>query len=140
MQFIVDAPNRNAWFRIETEAEAETESRELNHAVEKYFRREREKALTSYQPTSQSFIERDIGLSAHVARAMPLFLTLRASDGTPLATAMLPPDGKDDPDFRIIIVGHSNADPYPAEGEAIEALGKHYGLALDRARCFPYAR
>jgi hypothetical protein len=112
----------------------------MSHAVEKYFRREREKALTSYQPTSASFIERDIGLKAHVARAMPLFVTLRDREGTPLATGMLPPEGKDDDAFKIIIVGSSNGDPYPKEGEAIEALGKHFGLSLDRARCFPYGR
>jgi hypothetical protein len=140
MQFIADAPNRRTWFRIETEAEAEAESRDMNHAVEKYFRREREKASNSYQPSTQSFIERDIGLKSHLERAMAVFLTLRTNDGTPLATAMLPPEGKDDPNFRIIIVGPSNADPYPAEAESIDALGKHYGLTLDRARCFPYAK
>ena len=25
-------------------------------------------------------------------------------------------------------------------GDAIEALGRHYGLTLDRHRCFPYRR
>jgi hypothetical protein len=40
----------------------------------------------------------------------------------------------------MIIVGPSNADPYPGQGDAIAALGKHFGLTLDRERCFPYGR
>jgi hypothetical protein len=140
MQFVCDAGGGKTWFRIETEAEALTESSVMSHAVEKYFRREREKAQAAWAPTTQSFIERDIGLAAHLSRAMPLFLTLRDNEGNPLATAMLPPEGKDDASFRIIIVGATNADPYPSQGEAIEALGKQFGLTLDRARCFPYGR
>ena len=140
MEFVCDAIDGKTWFRLETEAEAAAESDLMKHAVEKYFRREREKAVQSYLPAQPSSIERDIGLGAHVARAMPIFLTLRNRDGAPLATAMLPPRGEDDQQFRIIIVGTSNGDPYPAEGESIAALGKHFGLALDRARCFPYGR
>lgn len=135
-----DAPAGKAWFRIETEAEAVRESEEMNHAVEKYFRREREKAVQLYRPTSTNFIERDIGLAAHLKRTMPLFVTLRDSEGHGLATAMLPPQGEDDANFRFIIVGRTNNDPYPAEADAIAALGKHYGLTLPRDRCFPYAR
>lgn len=140
MQYVCDAPDGKTWFRIETESEAQGESDAMNHAVEKYFRREHEKALQAYQPATTSFIERDIGLKAHVAKTTPLFLTLRDREGTPLATAMLPPEGKDDDAFKIIIVGPANSDPYPKEGEAIVALGKHLGLTLDRARCFPYGR
>lgn len=138
MQFICDAPGGKTWFRIETEGEAEQESALMNHAVARYFRREWEKAAQSYQPASARLIERDIGLKAHIARTMAVFLTLRDREGTALATAMLPPGGKDDPQFRIIIVGPANADPYPKEGEAIAALGRHYGLSLTRERCFPY--
>src|SRR5262245_52521556 len=140
MEFVCDAVGGKTWFRLETEAEAATESDLMKHAVEKYFRREREKAVQSYQPAQPSSIERDIGLKSHVTRAMPVFLTLRDRAGTPLATAMLPPLGQDDRQFRIIIVGPANGDPYPVEGESIEALGKHFGLTLDRARCFPYGR
>jgi hypothetical protein len=140
VEFICDAPGGKAWFRMETEAEATQESAAMNHAVEKYFRREREKALQSYKPTSQNYIERDIGLNAHIARAMPLFLTLRSREGHALATAMLPPQAKDDPSFRIIIVGPANADPYAEQGEAITALAAHTGLTLDREGCFPYGR
>jgi hypothetical protein len=71
---------------------------------------------------------------------MPVFLTLRDSDGKPLATAMLPPTGRSDPAFTPVIVGYANGDPYSDHGGAIEDLGRHYGLALGRARCYPYRR
>ena len=138
MQFICDAPGRRTWFRIETEAEAAAESEVMRHAVEKYFRREREAAILSYRPAPSTFIERDIGLGPHILRSMPLFLTLRESDGTALATAMLPPGAKDTDGFRSIVVGPANADPFGAHGEAIATLGTHYGLNLTRERCYPY--
>ncbi len=137
MQYVCDAGGRKTWFRLETEVEAAAESEALKHAVEKYFRREKAAAERLYHPTSTHPIERDIGLNAHVARTMPMFLTLREHDGTPVATAMLPPGGKDT-EFRIIIVGAANGDPYPAQADAIAALGKHFGLSLPRERCFPY--
>ena len=140
MRFVVDAPNGKSWFRLETEGEAAQESQLMRHAVEKYFRIEREKAVQSYQPVSRSFIEQDIGLKAHIQRAMPLFLTLRDQDGKAHVTAMLPRDGKTDAGARCIIVGPSNADPYPTESEAIKALGDHFGLTLERERCYPYQR
>jgi hypothetical protein len=138
MQFVCDAPGRRAWFRIETEAEAAAESETMRHAVEKYFRREREAAVQKYQPSATTFIERDIGLAAHVQRTMPMFLTLREHDGTPLATAMLPPQGKDVDGFRMIIVGPSNGDPFAAHDDAIQALARRFGLTLTRELCFPY--
>jgi hypothetical protein len=140
MQFVCDAPVGKTWFRIETEGEAAHESQLMAHAVEKYFRRDREKAVQSYRPVRPNSIERDIGQEAHVQREMPLFLTLRDSEGNALATAMLPPGGKDHGGFRIIVVGRANSDPYPQHAEAIAALGKHFGLTLDRDRCFPYGR
>ncbi len=94
----------------------------MRHAVEKHFRREREKAVESYRPLTTVFIEQDIGKQAHINRAMPLFLTLRDEDGKPLVTAMLPPGGREDPDFTCIVVGPANADPYPQHADAIEAL------------------
>jgi hypothetical protein len=139
MQFICDAPERKAWFRIETEAEAAAESETMRHAVEKYFRRERDAAVRKYQPSpSMSYIERDIGLAAHIQRTMPLFLTLREHDGTPLATAMLPPGGTEDESFRTIIVGPANGDPFGTQVEAIAALGSHFGLSLTHEHCYPY--
>ena len=140
MRYVCDAPGGKTWFRIETEGEAALESDAMNHAVEKYFRLEIEKAKESYQSTSPSFIERDIGLNAHIQRVMPLFLTLRDGEGNALATAMLPPGGRESESFRIIIVSASNADPYPDHEMAIAALGKHFGLSLERDRCFPYQR
>lgn len=140
MRFVVDAPNGKTWFRLETEAEAIRESELMRHAVEKYFRLEYDKAVHSYQPASKTFFEQEIGLKAHVQTEMPLFLTLRDQDGKAHVTAMLPPGGKASPAGRIIIVGASNADPYPAESEAIKALGDHFGLTLNRDRCYPYQR
>lgn len=140
MRYVCDAPGGRTWFRIETEAEAVAESDAMHHAVEKFFRKERDKAAQSYQPPSKTFFEQEIGLKAHLQREMPVFLTLRDSEGTPLVTAMLPPGGRDDRMFRPIVVGPSNADPYPAHGEAIEALAAHFGVALERERCYPYRR
>jgi hypothetical protein len=140
MKFICDAPGGKAWFRIETEAEAQQESDLMQHAVEKYFRRERAKAAQTYQPSAAtSYIEQDIGLNDHIQRQMPFFLTLRDAEGNGLATAMLPPAGQPATSFRIIIVGRANGDPYPSEGEAIGALARQFGLTLDRDSCFPYA-
>lgn len=138
MRFVVDAPNGKSWWRLETEAEAAQESQLMRHAVEKYFCIEREKAKQSFQPASRTFIEQEIGLKAHIQNEMPLFLSLRDENGNPHVTAMLPPGGKGN--SRMIIVGPANADPYPAEGEAIKALGDHFGLSLERDRCYPYQR
>ena len=140
VQFICDAPGGRTWFRIESEGEAVDESRLMQHAVEKYFRRDREKAAASYQSANPRSIERDIGRDAHIQREMPLFLTLRDREGTALATAMLPPGGKNDAGFRFIIVGPNNGDPYLSHEDAITALGTHYDLKLERERCYPYAR
>lgn len=140
VQYVCDAPGRKTWFRIETEGEAAIESQEMNHAVEKYFRAEKEKATQSYKPATTAFIERDIGLNAHILRTMPLFLTLRDAEGKALVTAMLPPGGQEAESFRIIIVGPANSDPYADHEDAIEAVGSHYGIALSRERCFPYQR
>jgi len=125
---------------LETAAEAAAESLGMHHAVEKHFCREMEKATRSFQPASKSFVEQEIGLKAHIQREMPLFLTLRNSEGTALVTAMLPPGGKEDTAFRMVIVGPNNGDPYPEHGPAIEALGRHFGISLERSRCFPYQR
>src|SRR6478735_1708391 len=64
MQYVCDAPKGKTWFRIETEGEAVHESRLMSHTVEKYFRREREKAVQSWRPERPNAIERDIGLEA----------------------------------------------------------------------------
>jgi len=140
MRYICDAPGGGTWFRIETEAEAVSESDLMRHAVEKFFNKEREKAAQSYQPISKVFFEQEIGLKAHIQKTMPLFLTLRDGEGNPLVTAMLPPGGQDDRSFRPIIVGMSNADPYVQHADAIRVLGQHFGMALDRGRCYPYRR
>lgn len=138
MQYVCDAPGGKTWFRIETEAEAALESDLMRHAVEKFFHAEREKAARTYQPPSRTWFEQEIGLKGHLRREMPLFLTLRDGEGNGLATAMLPPGGRDARNFRPIIVGVENRDPYPAHGAAIRVLGAHFGLTLERTRCYPY--
>ena len=138
MRYICDAPGGRTWFALETEGEAEAESDAMRHAVEKYYRREREKATQSFRPRSTVFFEQEIGLKDHIQREMPLFLTLRDEDGAAHATAMIPPGGREERGFRSIIVGPGNADPYAAHADAIRALSEHFGIALDRARCYPY--
>jgi hypothetical protein len=140
MQYVCDAPDGKTWFRIETVEEAAKESALMNHAVEKHFRQQWDTAATSFKPASTVYIEQNIGLKSHVQREMPLFLTLRNSDGDGLATAMLPPTGKDKSGFRIIIVGPGNSDPYTEHDSAIRALGTHFGITLDRDSCYPYQR
>jgi hypothetical protein len=138
MQYVCDAPKGRTWFRIETEAEATAESRLMRHAVEKHFLTAQQRARRTYVPGQG--LERDIGLKGHVARTMPVFLTLRAEDGSGLATAMLPPGPKPSSDFTIIIVGPENADPYADHADAIEALARHFRVPLPRTRCYPYAQ
>ena len=140
MRYVCDAPGGATWFRIETEAEAEAEAALLRHSVDKYFRRYEAAARESYRaPAGAPTFEQAIGLKDHVARAMPLFLTLRSDAGEGLATAMLPPQGRNQVNFRIIVVGPDNSDPYAEHERAIEKLAAHYGLALPREECFPYA-
>lgn len=137
MQFVCDAPG-GTWFRFETEGEAIQESQLMQHAVEKYYRQFADEAARTFVPpaTMRPF-EQKIGLKAHVHRTMPMFLTLRDNEGKGLATAMLPPGGKESRSFRPIIVGPGNSDPYPKHSAAIAALGRHFGLVLDAARCLP---
>jgi hypothetical protein len=138
MEYVCDAPHNLTWFRLMTEGEAVAESLEMRHAVDKHFRRERERAVDTFHPTTTVFIEQDINKEDHIRRAMPCFLTLRDQDGKALVTAMLPPKGR--PGGGCIVVGPGNADPYPEHGEAIAALGRHFQLSLDRSSCYPYRR
>ncbi len=138
MEYVCDAPKDRTWFRLMSEGEAIAESLTMHHAVEKHYRRERERAIDAYQPATTVFIEQDIGKEAYIQRVMPIFLTLRDQDGMALVTAMLPPKGR--PEGTCIVVGRGNADPYPDHGDAIETLGRHFGMTLDRHRCFPYRR
>lgn len=141
MRYVCGAPGGATWFRLETEAEAEAEAALMRHAVDRYFSRCEAMARESYTPpASVASFEQAIGLKDHVARAMPLFLTLRADDGSGLATAMLPPSGGKPAGFSIIIVGPDNADPYAEHAAAIAALGAHFNLELKRENCYPYSR
>lgn len=138
MRFVCDAPAGKAWFQIETEAEAEAEAIAMHHSVAKYFVRCLAAARQSYRPPAGAGIERDIGLKAHISRAMPLFVTLRASDGEGLATAMLPNPDHGAHGGQIIIVGPSNRDPYIDHSDAIAALALHVGYPLPHESCYPY--
>lgn len=141
MRYICDATGGRTWFGIETEAEADAESALMAHAVVRYWRRARAEAVACYAPApSTPAIERDIGLKAHIERTMPRFLTLRDDEGAGLATAMLPPEGAGAGDFRMIVVGPENADPYDGYADDIALLGKRLGLKLPRERCYPYGR
>jgi len=140
MEYVCDAPGDRTWFRLVSEGEAVMESELMRHAVEKYFRREWEKAADSFKPLTTVYIEQEIGKTAHILREMPLFLTLRDDEGTPLVTAMLPAGGRRDRSFGCIIVGPANSDPYKQHADAIEALAEHFDIVLDRARCYPYRR
>lgn len=88
MKYVCDAHGGKTWFRIETEAEAVAESGVMRHNVEKYFCQEKDKATKTFQPPSRVLFEQEIGLSAHIQREMPLFLTLRDAEGNALVTAM----------------------------------------------------
>ena len=81
-----------------------------------------------------------ISLGQFEQLVMTAILTLRDNEGTALVTAMLPPAGQTEREFRPIIVGRGNSDPYPEHGDAIKALARHYGLTLDPGRCYPYRR
>ena len=140
MQYVCDA-GELTWFRLENLGEASMESQAMDHAVERYYRRAYQEAADSYVPPASSAVfERSIGLKDHVMREMPRFLTLRDRDGNALVTAMLPPEGQDLRALRPVIVGHGNSDPYVDHSDAIEALGRHVQLDLDRDVCFPYRR
>ena len=84
MEYVCDAPSDRTWFRLVSEGEAAMESELMRHAVEKYFRREWDKAGENYRPLTSVYIEQDIGKAAHIRREMPLFLTLRDDEGNPL--------------------------------------------------------
>ncbi len=141
MEYVCDAPHNRTWFRLVTEGEAIAESMEMRHAVEKHYRRERERAAEAFHPNTSVFIEQDINKEDHIRRAMPLFLTLRDEEGTALVTAMLPPRARGSGSSGgCIIVGPGNSDPYPEHGDAIKALADHYRVTLDRSSCYPYRR
>ena len=131
MEYVCDAPGQKTWFRIETECEAELEAQALQHAVDNHFRHARQQAAAAYRPApTLRLIERDIGLGAHVRKTMPMFLTLRDREGSALATAMLPPPGKNADAYSPTVLGPSHSDPFATEREAIGALEKHFGLRL----------
>jgi hypothetical protein len=140
MKYVCDA-GAVTWFRFETAGEAILEARAMNHAVDKYFQEAYDSAAAAYvPPKSLAAIEQNIGRAAFIQKSMPMFMTLRDKDGTPLVTAMLPPAGQDSKSFRPVVVGPSNADPYVAHAAAILVLAKHLKMPLEAGRCYPYKR
>ena len=138
MEYVCDAPNNLTWFRLVTEGEAIAESLEMRHAVEKHYRRERERAAETFHPTIDG-VHRAGHQQGSSHQAVDAVVPDAADeDGKPLVTAMLPPKGKGG--GGCIIVGPGNADPYPEYGAAIAALGSHFGITLDRTSCYPYRR
>ena len=136
MQYVCDA-GEYTWFRIETLGEASLESRVMNHTLETNFREAYEAAARLHTPSkSVRFVEQNIGLKAHIQRTMPMFMTLRAQDGTPLVTAILPPAGRDERSFRPLVIGSANTNPYTKHGAAIRKLAEHYSLSLDPTRSY----
>ena len=136
MQYVCDA-EEYTWFRIETQGEATLESRVMSHTLENNFREVYEAAARLHTPSkSVRFVEQNIGLKAHIQRTMPMFMTLRAKDGTPLVTAILPPVGQDERSVRPLVIGSANTNPYAKHGAAIRKLGEHYGLGLDPTRSY----
>ena len=138
MRFICDAAGGQTWFQIENGAEAAQDSELMRHAVEKHFQRAYEEASQSYDPAGIPYIEQGIRRATHIQRAMRMFFTLRDDQGRALVTAMLPAAKQSDLTSRPVVVGQGNSDPYPEHGNAIDALARHFGITLDRARCYPY--
>ena len=90
----------------------------------RYFNQAREQAAADLRSAGRRrVIEQNIGLKAHIQRAMPMFLTLRDNEGTPLATAMLPPAGQTSASSEPIIVGPGNSDPYPGAWRGHQGAG-----------------
>ena len=56
MDYVCDAPKDRTWFRLLTEGEAVAESMTMHHAVEKHYRRERERVGDSYKPATTIYI------------------------------------------------------------------------------------
>ncbi len=89
MQYVCESSKGRIWFRIETDAGGRSRDAADAPCRGNHFRRERKRARNPTRPAPG--LERDIMLKAHLARTTPLFLTLRADDGSGLATAMLRP-------------------------------------------------
>jgi len=139
MRHICDAPDGNAWFRLETESEADWESVRMRHGLAERFRLERARAVRSYRTGPAPFSGRAITLERHIRIEMPIFLSLRGRHDEPLVTVMLAHANREHRDAEFVVVGKGNSDPYPAHGRAIDALADKLGIDLGRARCFPSA-
>ena len=82
------------------------------------------------------------GGKSPIARAKSVIFLFQWGGPSHLETFDMKPDAPDSirGPYRPIVVGPENKDPYPEHGEAIEVLGQHFNIALNRDRCFPYRR
>ena len=88
MKYVCDAPDGKTWFQFETEAEAGRESALMDHAVAKYFQRERTKAAQSYKPASRTSFEQNIGPESHIRRQNAAAQFVQGNHiGSPLRTS-----------------------------------------------------
>lgn len=116
MKPIVESDGKQ-WFQIETQEEADEEGRLAEHAVGMYFSADAKRGTASR------------------------YYTLRSGD-SPLVTVRIPDPGQEGVNpwlLTSIAVAPRNADPYPDNAAAIEALSEAIGVALP-PECYPYAR
>ena len=116
-------------------------SETMRHAVEKYFRKEQDKATQSFRPISKVYFEQEIGLKAHIQREMPLFLTLR-DDGRHAARYRDAAARAGATTAAFARSSSGPAMPIPIRSRAMRFArsAQHYGMTLERARCYPYRR
>jgi hypothetical protein len=143
MRFVCDAAGGKAWFRIETAAEAAKESELMRHAVEKHFRRAHEQASQSYKAGAGA-----LRRAGHRARgAHPpghAGVPDAARRGGHRARHRHAPAAAGRAGRAGGLQSHGcrprERRPLPGARGAIRALGRHFGLSLDRIRCYPYGR
>jgi hypothetical protein len=117
MEYVCDAPNDETWFRLVTEAEAVAESEEMRHAVEKHYRRERERAGESFRPLTSVYIEQDIGKEA----ANPGAPASSLDPATPIPISIMRARSRLSPIISASVWTGPIAIPIAAEQESVNA-------------------
>jgi len=135
MRYICDAPGNKTWFCIETEGEAADESDTMQHAVEKYFRKEkraRDPDLPADLDRLHRTGDRPQGASPARDAAVPDAARRRRD---PLVTAMLPAARRDESGLPAdSSSARANTDPYTDNADAIRVLAQHFRIVLDPVR------
>jgi hypothetical protein len=122
------------WFRIETEAEAFQNRRPWTMRW-RYFNRPGA-GRCRLRSTGRAPRHRAEHRPERTSERVPIFSPCATTRAT-LATAMLPPTGQTEREFRPCC--GTQPDPIRVY-RGHQALGKHCGLTLDPVRCFPYRR